>query len=821
MRDTIDFGIDLGTTNSAIAVVNDGTVTVIKNNDGWETTPSAVWIPKPGVVHVGRRARDRSENDPENVAAEFKLEMGLADARRRFAKAAVELTPQQLSAEVLRSLRADAAHQYDNVPPEVAVITVPAAFALNQNKATVDAAALAGFSAECPLVQEPTAAAFAYGFHNTADRVYWMVFDFGGGTFDAAVVSKRDGDLRVLNHAGDPYLGGKLIDWALVERVLAPAASRDLGFSEFRRDNPKWLKNFAILKQAAQDAKIQLSRLGQVDITTELLDEGASRETFEYTLTRDELDRVAEPFYVRAIKLCRSALGEAGLGADDIDRLLLVGGVTLAPGLRERLADPRHGLGIELDFSLDPTTVVACGAAIFASTVRSPEPASFEPAPGEFTLERHYDPSVTTTRPTVGGHVHSAAPVDWTAYSVTLSNPAGRPPFTTGRIALAADGGFLTEVDLDPHQTSRFTVELTDATGTPRKLTPDTFPITHGGTEFGGPRLGHSLGIQVADGRFEPILRKNATLTAKGKKPFLTTGALRRDDPESVLRITVLQGEHSRADRNREVGVLEIRPRDVRIDLPAGSGVEVTFEANTSNLVTVVADVTLVGEQFDAELNLDSVRTRSPQELENLLHEAEERLASLHSQAVTGEKRLAELEKDGTLTTVREQVRAARVDAGAAATAEDRLRELNARLDDIEDAVKLPELVQQVDELLDWAAGPAERFGTAADRQALADLRRRAREAADAEDVAAVRNQLDRIIPLVLELERRNPDWPVRLFYSLESVLGATGQADALIREGKRAMAANDVRGLEAVNQRLIRLLPRDAQDAIITLVPA
>ncbi|SBW22740.1 2-alkenal reductase [Candidatus Protofrankia californiensis] len=820
MRDTIDFGIDLGTTNSAIAVVEDGAVSVIKNNDGWDITPSAVWIPKPDVIHVGRPARDRVEKDPDNAAAEFKLEMGLADVRRRFAKAGLELTPQQLSAEVLKSLRTDAAH-HCGVPPEVAVITVPAAFALNQNKATTDAAALAGFSSECPLVQEPTAAAFAYGFHNAVDRAYWMVFDFGGGTFDAAVVSKRDGDLRVLNHAGDPYLGGKLIDWAVVERVLAPAASRDLGLSDFRRDNPAWRGNFATLKGAAEEAKIQLSRRERVDIATELVDVQGNSETFEYTLTRDELDRVAEPFYTRAMNLCRSALSEAGLDVDDIDRLLLVGGITLAPGLRERLADPQHGLGIELDFSLDPTTVVARGAAIFASTVRCPEPASFEPAPGEFTLERLHDPVVTTTRPTVPGRLHSASSVDWTIYSVTLNNPTAQPPFTTGRIALKADGTFVTEVDIDPQRTSRFTVELTDAAGTPCKLTPDTLSITHGDTEFGGTRLGHSLGIQIADRAFAPMLRKNTTLPATVRKVFRTSGTLRRADSDALLRIPVVQGENGRADRNREVGILEIRPRDVGIDLPAGSDVEVTFEANTSNLITVVADVPLVQEQFDAEINLDNVRTKTPQELDGLLREAEERLASLHSLAVTGERRLAELEKEGAVTTAREQVRAAKVDAGAAATAEDRLRDLNAKLDDIEDAVNLPELVQQVHAILDQAAGLVDRFGTAVDRQELADLQRRAQDAADAEDAAAVRTQLDRATAFMFELERRNPDWPVKLFYSLQSMLRSSSQAGALIQEGKQAIAANDPRRLDAVNQRLIRILPQKEQEKIITLVPA
>ncbi|MFC6529683.1 Hsp70 family protein [Nonomuraea rubra] len=504
MRDTIDFGIDLGTTNSAIAVAEHDGVSVIKNNDGWDVTPSAVWLPKPDLVHVGRRAKERVETDPENAASEFKLEMGLADARTSFARAGVELSPQQLSAEVLKSLRADAAH-HTGTPPDAAVITVPAAFTLNQNKATTDAAVLAGFTTACPLVQEPTAAAFAYGFNDAEDRAYWMVFDFGGGTFDAAVVSKHDGDLRVLNHAGDPYLGGKLIDWALVERVLVPAVSRELGLSDFRRDNPRWRFNFAKLKAAAEEAKIQLSRSERADVTVDLLGEDGGTETFEYLLTRGELDSTAEPFYARAINLCRRALQEASLGPADIDRLLLVGGVTLSPGLRERLSDPRHGLGIELDLSLDPTTVVARGAAIFAGTLRRPQPV--RRAEGEFGVELAYEPIVTTTTPTVAGRVSGPA-TEWTGYSVILSNPAGRPPFTTGRIPLNASGSFATEVDLDRGQTSRFTVELIDDQGAPRPLTPSTLSIKHGEVEFGGVRLAHSLGIQLADRAFAPMLRK-------------------------------------------------------------------------------------------------------------------------------------------------------------------------------------------------------------------------------------------------------------------------------------------------------------------------
>ena len=822
MRDTIDFGIDLGTTNSAIAVVENGTVSVIKNNDGWDITPSAVYMPKPGVIYVGRSAKDKVEKDPENAAAEFKLEMGLADARRTFRNAKVELTPPQLSAEVLKSLRADAVHHCGS-PPDSAVITVPAAFTLNQNKATTEAAELAGFAAPCPLVQEPTAAAFAYGFHDADDRAYWMVFDFGGGTFDAAVVSKRDGDLRVLNHAGDPYLGGKLIDWALVEQVLAPEAARELGLTDLRRDNPAARRNLAVLKEAAEKAKIHLSRQEKATLIENLVDGQGNEVTFEYTLRRGELDAIAEPFYIRAINLCRKALSEASLGPDDIDRLLLVGGVTLSPGLRERLADPRHGLGVELDISVDPTTVVARGAALFASTVRRPQTAAAPAVPGEFTIELSYEPSVTTVRPTVAGRLHSASDVDWTAYSVTLSNPQGRPPFHSARIPLNANGVFVTEVDVDPHRTSRFTIELTDGSGTPCKLTPNTFSITHRDVEFGGVRLTHSLGIQLADRVYAPMLRKGATLPATVREVFRTSAPLSRSDAESVIRIPVVQGERTRADRNRRVGMLEIRPRDVNIDLPAGSEVEVTFEMDTSSLVTVVADVPLVQTQFEAEIDLKNVQSMEPQELRNLLDEAEGRLATLRNSASTAgspeaRRRLEKLDEEQAIATARDQVRAASVDVGAAAAAEERLRDLHAELDDVADAVGLPELVRELRGMLAEAGDLVSRHGDAGDRRELAELRDRAEEAIRAQDSAAVRALIERTGALLFALERRGPDWPIKLFYTLEDMLRASGQAAPLIAEGKRAIAANDRQGLDAVNQRLIRLLPREEQDKIIWL---
>jgi molecular chaperone DnaK len=818
VRDTIDFGIDLGTTNSAIAVMQDGDVLIVKNNDGWDFTPSAVWMPKPGVVHVGRRARERNEKDAADTHAEFKLEMGLDGARRTFDKADVSLTPQQLSAEVLKSLRGDAAHQFGE-PPQAAVITVPAAFRLHQNNATSEAAALAGFGA-CPLVQEPTAAAFAYGFQNESSEAYWMVFDFGGGTFDSAVVSTHDGELRVLDHAGDPHLGGKLIDWAVVERVLAPAAARELGLTDFTRNNPLWQRNFAMLKWAAEEAKISLSRTVKSELLVDL-DVGDGRtESFEYSLQRDELDRVAEPYYLRAINLCRDALSSANLNPGDIDRLLLVGGATLAPGLRDRLADSGSGLGIELDHSQDPTTVVARGAAVFASTVPLERP-KVRPAAGEFTADLRYPRTTSLLTVPVAGKFESSVDQDWPQFHVVLDNPDGKPPFRSPQVALDKEGTFVTEVQLNDQTASTFAVRLLDSTGRMEKVTPASITITHWLNEPGGTVLTNSLGLSEADKTFARILKKGTRLPATARGVFHTTVALHRTDTDAAIRIPIVEGEEDRGDRNLQVGLIEIRPKDVRVDLPRGSDVEVTIEVDESRRVTVIADVPLVDEQFEAEIDLSNVRPRSVEELERELADVMERLNQLRDSAeksgsVQAQARLAQIDEERRLSQARNEVRAAANDDGSAAAADQHLRAVQSELDKVEKDVQLPGKLTSLTNLIVHCRELVSRLGDADDRAELAEIERRTEQVRANPDMATVQELYRRADDLETVLMKKDGTLEISVFYFYrqnQHKLISPVKGRALIAEGEEMIAEQDVRGLVGVNQRLRRLWPVDLPD--------
>ncbi|HEY4019646.1 MAG TPA: Hsp70 family protein [Pseudonocardiaceae bacterium] len=820
MRDTIDFGIDLGTTNSAIAVADGATISVIKNVVFADTTPSVVRIPKPDVVQVGLKARGFWDKDPENVAAEFKLKMGLADAIIGFSRSGVTMTPTQLSAEVLKSLRADVT-RLRGEPPDAAVITVPAAFGLNQSKATSDAAKLAGFTGKCPLVQEPTAAAFAYGLQDTIEPGYWLVFDLGGGTFDAAIVSKRDGELRVLHHAGDSYLGGSMIDWAIVEKLLVPAAKAELGDIELSRQNNIDLdvvRALATLKLAAEQAKIELSTVETTTIEDIELTVGGRTVEFDHELSRADLERLARPFYARAIQCCRTALREGELSPADIDRVLLVGGPTLAPGLRHILADPVAGLGIPLDFSQDPSTVVARGAALYASTVRV-ERVLAAPKRGEITVELFYPASTSSLSPTVGGKLHSGSTVDWTAYSVSLHDETARPQFHGDIVHPNAEGAFTTDVLLRPRSVARFTLWVTDPAGQRQHVEPDTLTITHREVEFEGQVLSVPLSIGLADNSVAVLLAKGVSLPNAVRERFVTSLTLYHGDPESVLRIPVLRGDHARADRNPEVGMLEIRSVDLRFDLPEGTAVHVTMKADNSGLLTVLAEVDVANIEAEADIDLDNVRVPEPGVLQELLAELELRVKRLRTDAgdsVAAQDQLAMFDLQDTLGTCRDLVRTAHSDVAAARAADEKLRDAHAALDTIDDAGQVSVLARELQDAIEECARLIRRSGREADRRELADLRERAHAAIAAGNGKAIRAQRDRAGRLIVEFLREEPDFPLMVFRSLcdrHAELPPSKDADALIRRGERAATVGDMRELDLVNAGLHRLIPPDIAD--------
>ncbi len=251
-RNTIDFGIDLGTTNSEIAVLNGTHPEIIKNNEGMDYTPSAVYYDSRGNLTWGRKAKYLSIGKAADSCIEFKRGMG-TEKIYQFKSSGISKSPEELSAIILASLKNDAlTKRGENLAS--AVITVPADFELPRCNATLRAAKLAGLE-NCPLLQEPIAAALAYGFQSKSNNVFWLVYDFGGGTFDAALIHLRDGLFKVINHQGDNYLGGSNLDWSIVDNIVVPEILKNFNFKNFIRDDEKWKRTFDFIKIGSRRIK--------------------------------------------------------------------------------------------------------------------------------------------------------------------------------------------------------------------------------------------------------------------------------------------------------------------------------------------------------------------------------------------------------------------------------------------------------------------------------------------------------------------------------------------------------------------------------------
>ncbi len=459
-RTTVDFGIDLGTTNSCIALLKGTQTEVVRNDDERDYTPSAVWIDRKNRLHVGRKAKEQYDADEENACIEFKLQMGKSWGKL-FKRCGKVMKPQEMSAEVLKALLGDVRKRYSE-DPHAAVITVPADFNLPECEATRKAAQLAGLSFS-PLLLEPVAAALAYGFQTKSDKVFWLVYDLGGGTFDAAVLQVRDGMIRVVNHGGDKCLGGKLFDWEIVSQLLAPAVAREYRLTDFKRGLPRWAAAFARLKLAAEEARIRVSREPSARIELQFADDKGQMIEFEHVLQRSEVERLIEPFILRTINICKKVLADKLLGPANIERVLLVGDPTFTLNLRQRLTDE---LGT-LDFSVDPMTVLARGAAIFAGT-QPIEKSAVAVSAGQLKLELEYQPVGADNTPLVGGRIVAATKQDFTGYTIEFADTEAIPPWRSGKVRVEPHGVFATQLRAQVGRRNMFMIDLRDSAGQTR-----------------------------------------------------------------------------------------------------------------------------------------------------------------------------------------------------------------------------------------------------------------------------------------------------------------------------------------------------------------
>lgn len=389
--ETIDVGIHLGATNSRIAFAQAEKVTVIRNDDGAECTPTAVWLNGQERLIVGAPALIRLGDDADNVVTNFLRQIGTVEPLR-FARSARVADPIDLVSVVIRSLCGDARRKLGRVV-ENAVIIAPADFGSSQRDALVTAAHRAGLRHSL-LLQEPVAAALAYG--GPAEGAHWLVYDFGGASFDAAVVTLQGGVVTVVAHVHDARLGGDLLDWEIVRKVFAPAVAREARLTAFRSDNPRWRTAFAKLRAVAEEARWRLASESAAEVRIDFLcrDDDGAPVRFQYTFRRDELESLLAPIARRSLKACEEMLKSRELKFGGLDRLVLAGGPARDRYFAEFLAGAGGGVRARVVADIDPLTVVVRGAAMYAGHA-----SVVTAAPPVFVEGREVEPAPLPVRP--------------------------------------------------------------------------------------------------------------------------------------------------------------------------------------------------------------------------------------------------------------------------------------------------------------------------------------------------------------------------------------------------------------------------------------
>lgn len=395
-------GIDLGTTNSCVAVMEGGEAVVIPNAEGARTTPSVVGFSKTGERLVGQVAKRQAVSNPDRTVSSIKRYMG---TDHKVSIDGKNYTPQEISAMILQKLKADA-EAYLGEKVEKAVITVPAYFSDSQRQATKDAGKIAGLEVQ-RIINEPTAAALAYGLDKGDDQTI-LVYDLGGGTFDVSILELGEGVFEVKATSGNNRLGGDDFDQRIID-YLATEFKKDTGI-DLRNDKMAMQR----LKEAAEKAKIELSGVATSNVNLPFIsaDSGGPKH-LDINLTRAKFEEMTADLVEKTMGPTRQAMSDAGMQPKDIDKVLLVGGATRMPAVQEAI---RKFLGKEPHKGINPDECVAIGAAIQAGVLSgdvkdvllldvTPLSLGIETLGGVFTklIERN------TTIPTAKSQIFSTA----------------------------------------------------------------------------------------------------------------------------------------------------------------------------------------------------------------------------------------------------------------------------------------------------------------------------------------------------------------------------------------------------------------------------
>ena len=823
----IQIGIDLGTTNSEVAVNNKGNIEIVKNIFNDEYTPSVFGIGKAKNKIVGKVAYEKLYKDPSpeeflNNKGEIKRLMGTAD-KVNFPRIDKDMTPEEISAEILISLKEDVVRKYKDLSTVGAVITVPAYFSRLQTEATKRAGNLAGFK-HVVLLQEPIAAAIAYGFMNSQSE-NWLVYDLGGGTFDVALISSNEGSLSVLGHNGDNFLGGKNFDLEIVDKVIVPQILKKYKITDFNRGNKKYGTEFAKLKGQAEKAKIYLSQQEETTIEIEKLTDDAGEEIYmNIPFSRKEFESLIKPFVDKTIQLSKETIKDAGIKHASISKIILVGGPTVIPYIKKRLESE---LKIDVDTSSDPLTVVARGACIFGISQKIPKNLQESRAvkiDGTKTIKLNFDSLTAEDEQTIAGVIDDLKDNDEEFY-IQIQGDGGSFSGTKQKVK---NGKFIETVTLEKNKTNLFWIYLFDKKGNPVPTDPESFTITHGLSVTGAP-IPHSVGVGVAARnytggkttslieQFDIYFEKNSILPLKGTKTYRTVRKLAKGDTDNALPIKVREGESTTPEQNEFICDLKLTGENLPYDLPEGTEVEITIEMNESGEVTVDAFIPSIDLSFNA---------RASQHAENLSIETMGAQFKAQSERATKLEKTCSAEEKTKLSnlvnSVNTSLEAGKNDQDEKRKADKELRELKNKLDELEQVKEFPALKIEFNELTTSMVELMNEYGDQKQRgihsDQLAVLKDEGYKAIENEDKILLSRVVEQLNDLKQKIIFSNPATWLYQFNRLiqeDHQWISEKEAQYYLQKGQRAIEAGDTDELQRCVRSLLLLLPVSEQNSV------
>lgn len=756
-RNKIDYGIDLGTTNSAICRMEKGEPVVIKTDVLKDTMPSCISVNKKGSIKAGdsvyntmkqdkRRATKSWHKGASNTYVEFKRTMA-TDTQYPCSNLHKSFSSEELSAEVLKALKSFVTDEkFSSV-----VITVPAKFTVNQKTATMEAAKMAGFK-HCELLQEPIAASMAYGVSSEEKDGLWMVFDFGGGTFDAALLKVEDGIMQVFDTEGDNYLGGKNLDYAIVDNIIIPYLQENYAIDGYLQDEEKKEVLRDAMKTYAEDAKNQLSFKDHEDIISNLGDLGEDEDgeeiELDLTLSQAQVFDVMRPYFQKAVDICKNLIQRNNLNGSQITKLILVGGPTHSPLIRQML---KEQVTPNVDTSIDPMTAVATGAALYASTMDA-EVSDKEIKVGTVKLDISYE----STTVEMAEYVPVCLAEGPTLNRVFVEFVRGDKAWASGKVEINSKGDVV-ELNLLEGKANSFNISCYDDKGNILPCFPDEITIIQGSVVGAAP-LPYNIAIARWDRnkkrtviRMAKGLEKNKPLPATGViNDLKTTSQLRPGVSSDVLTVPIHQvddfeeAEGKSASLYEHVADVVITGEDVDTLMPADSLVDVTLKVDSSEQMRL--EVRFLATGFTVEKVLDTSKKHT-------MEDTNEQISKGFAEAENATKTLSESGID--VNELQEELAAIRTDNENTTEKKEvlnHLRELLRKIEKLDAGTEWERVEKELREEFDKLEKAQEDLGNERSAQLVDQLRTQTDNAIRSKNVQVGREVLEQVTRLFFEL---------------------------------------------------------------------